>query len=110
LWNVRATPWLEYLLPDLPLFQLKIDPAGIDFFSTMITQLGEKTLLEHQKVAVEWMMDRETDPYKRNGGLLCDEMGLGKTIQTIALMWTVLKQSPVSFANCLLSLLALLVV
>jgi SNF2 family DNA or RNA helicase len=42
--------------------------------------------------------------------LLADEMGLGKTIQTIALMWTVLKQSPVSFTNCLLSLLALLVV
>ena len=82
---MRATPWLEYLLPDLPLFQLKIDPAGIDFFSTMITQIGEKTLLEHQKVAVEWMMDRETDPYKRNGGLLCDEMGLGKTLSVIGL-------------------------
>jgi len=42
--------------------------------------------------------------------VLADEMGLGKTIQAIALMWTVLKQSPVSLANCLLGLLALLVV
>jgi len=30
------------------------------------------------------------------GCILADEMGLGKTIQTIALMWTVLKQSPLS--------------
>jgi DNA repair and recombination RAD54-like protein len=30
------------------------------------------------------------------GCILADEMGLGKTIQTIALIWTVLKQSPVS--------------
>ena len=30
------------------------------------------------------------------GCILADEMGLGKTIQAIALMWTVLKQSPVS--------------
>jgi SNF2 family DNA or RNA helicase len=51
----------------------------------MITQIGEKTLLEHQKVAVEWMMEKETEPYKRNGGLLCDEMGLGKTLSIIGL-------------------------
>jgi SNF2 family DNA or RNA helicase len=31
------------------------------------------------------MMDRETDPYKQNGGLLCDEMGLGKTLSIIGL-------------------------
>jgi hypothetical protein len=30
------------------------------------------------------------------GCILADEMGLGKTIQTVALMWTVLKQSPLS--------------
>jgi SNF2 family DNA or RNA helicase len=51
----------------------------------MIDSIGEKTLLVHQKVAVEWMMDRETDPYKQNGGLLCDEMGLGKTLSIIGL-------------------------
>jgi hypothetical protein len=70
---VCTTPWLEYLLPDLPSFPIKIDLVDHRFFIKMITQIGEKTLLEHQKVAVEWMMDRETDPYKRNGGLLCDD-------------------------------------
>ena len=28
------------------------------------------------------------------GGILADEMGLGKTLQCIALMWTLVKQSP----------------
>ncbi|KCV73105.1 hypothetical protein H696_00650 [Fonticula alba] len=31
-----------------------------------------------------------------NGAILADEMGLGKTIQTIALIWTLLKQGPYS--------------
>lgn len=33
------------------------------------------------------------DP-KANGCIMADEMGLGKTLQCIALMWTLLKQSP----------------
>ena len=51
----------------------------------MITVIGDKTLLEHQEVAIEWMLDKETDPSKRTGGLLCDEMGLGKTLSVIGL-------------------------
>lgn len=31
---------------------------------------------------------------KGNGVILADDMGLGKTIQTISLLWTLLKQSP----------------
>ena len=30
-----------------------------------------------------------------NGAILADEMGLGKTLQTIALLWTILKQNPI---------------
>ena len=30
------------------------------------------------------------------GAILADEMGLGKTLQTVALVWTLLKQSPVA--------------
>jgi DNA repair and recombination RAD54-like protein len=29
------------------------------------------------------------------GSIMADEMGLGKTLQCIALMWTLLKQSPI---------------
>lgn len=42
-------------------------------------------LLPHQKIGVEWLLNREQDP-KIKGGLLCDEMGLGKTIQMIEVM------------------------
>lgn len=40
------------------------------------------TLLEHQKLGVEWMLKMELGSNK--GGILADDMGLGKTIQTIA--------------------------
>src|SRR5437762_13360513 len=32
--------------------------------------------------------------YAGDGALLADEMGMGKTLQTITLLWTLLKQSP----------------
>ena len=51
----------------------------------MITTIGTKTLLEHQEVALEWMIEKERESFKRTGGLLCDEMGLGKTLSIIAL-------------------------
>ena len=36
--------------------------------------------------------------YDGEGAILADEMGLGKTLQTIALLWTLLKQNPISDA------------
>ena len=30
------------------------------------------------------------------GAILADEMGLGKTLQTVAIVWTLLKQSPIA--------------
>ena len=41
------------------------------------------------------------------GAILADEMGLGKTLQTVALVWTMLKQSPV--AGCQLAKKVLIV-
>lgn len=40
-------------------------------------------LMEHQKIGVEWLTQREE---KGKGGLLADDMGLGKTVQSIALI------------------------
>ncbi|KAI5837307.1 helicase swr1 [Morchella snyderi] len=55
-----------------------------------------KVLRPHQVEGVKFLYKCVTgmiDP-KANGCIMADEMGLGKTLQCIALMWTLLKQSP----------------
>lgn len=55
-----------------------------------------KVLRPHQIEGVKFLYRATTgliDP-KANGCIMADEMGLGKTLQCIALMWTLLKQSP----------------
>ncbi|WVQ71035.1 hypothetical protein IAR50_000560 [Cryptococcus sp. DSM 104548] len=54
---------------------------------------------EHQKQGVKFMYEcvMGMTQAEGEGCILADEMGLGKTLQTIALIYTMLKQSP--FAN-----------
>lgn len=55
-----------------------------------------KVLRPHQVEGVKFLYRCTTglvDP-KANGCIMADEMGLGKTLQCIALMWTLLRQSP----------------
>ncbi|PGH00325.1 hypothetical protein AJ79_08256 [Helicocarpus griseus UAMH5409] len=55
-----------------------------------------KILRPHQVEGVKFLFRCVTgmiDP-KANGCIMADEMGLGKTLQCIALLWTLLKQSP----------------
>ncbi|KAE9968149.1 hypothetical protein BLS_005999 [Venturia inaequalis] len=55
-----------------------------------------KVLRPHQVEGVKFLYRATTgliDP-NANGCIMADEMGLGKTLQCIALMWTLLKQSP----------------
>lgn len=55
-----------------------------------------KVLRPHQVEGVRFLYRATTgmiDP-KANGCIMADEMGLGKTLQCIALMWTLIKQSP----------------
>ncbi|XP_027097487.1 helicase-like transcription factor CHR28 isoform X1 [Coffea arabica] len=44
------------------------------------------SLLRHQKIALAWMMERETAGVYCSGGILADDQGLGKTISMIALI------------------------
>ncbi|XP_048323285.1 helicase-like transcription factor CHR28 isoform X2 [Ziziphus jujuba] len=54
-------------------------------------------LLRHQKIALSWMVQKETANVHCAGGILADDQGLGKTISTIAL---ILKERPPSFRPC----------
>ncbi|KAL2045730.1 hypothetical protein N7G274_002161 [Stereocaulon virgatum] len=55
-----------------------------------------KVLRPHQVEGVKFLYRCVTGliDKKANGCIMADEMGLGKTLQCIALMWTLLKQSP----------------
>ncbi|XP_057962777.1 helicase-like transcription factor CHR28 isoform X2 [Malania oleifera] len=44
------------------------------------------TLLRHQKIALAWMLQKETRALHCLGGILADDQGLGKTISMIALI------------------------
>ncbi|XP_031126595.1 helicase-like transcription factor CHR28 isoform X2 [Ipomoea triloba] len=43
-------------------------------------------LLRHQRIALSWMVKKETTNPRCSGGILADDQGLGKTISTIALI------------------------
>ncbi|RKP36246.1 DNA repair protein, SNF2 family [Dimargaris cristalligena] len=55
-----------------------------------------KTLRPHQVEGVKFLYDCVTGRVVDNafGCIMADEMGLGKTLQCIALLWTLLRQSP----------------
>jgi DNA repair and recombination RAD54-like protein len=55
-----------------------------------------KVLRPHQIEGVKFLYQATTGMIdeRANGCIMADEMGLGKTLQCIALMWTLLKQSP----------------
>ncbi|KAI9682739.1 MAG: DNA-dependent ATPase protein rad54 [Trizodia sp. TS-e1964] len=55
-----------------------------------------KVLRPHQVEGVKFLYRCTTGLIEKNanGCIMADEMGLGKTLQCIALMWTLLKQSP----------------
>ncbi|KAL6991008.1 hypothetical protein U1Q18_009129 [Sarracenia purpurea var. burkii] len=54
-------------------------------------------LLRHQRIALAWMVQKETASLHCSGGILADDQGLGKTISTIAL---ILKERAPSSTVC----------
>ncbi|WJX22233.1 hypothetical protein P8452_11557 [Trifolium repens] len=54
-------------------------------------------LLRHQRIALSWMVQKETSSLYCSGGILADDQGLGKTVSTIAL---ILKEMPRLLKTC----------
>ncbi|KAJ0965942.1 hypothetical protein J5N97_027080 [Dioscorea zingiberensis] len=54
-------------------------------------------LLRHQRIALSWMVQKETASLQCSGGILADDQGLGKTVSTIALILT---ERPFATRSC----------
>ncbi|KAJ4798439.1 hypothetical protein LUZ62_049685 [Rhynchospora pubera] len=57
------------------------------------------SLLRHQKIALSWMIQKETRNPHCSGGILADDQGLGKTVSTISLILTERSPPPVQSAT-----------
>jgi DNA repair and recombination protein RAD54B len=79
----------------------KSTPKDRQIVDVVLDPLLGKHLREHQRAGVAFLYEciMGIRDYGGEGCILADEMGLGKTLQTIALLWTLLKQNPIHNAE-----------
>ncbi|KAI9802058.1 MAG: helicase [Piccolia ochrophora] len=72
-------------------------PKGRQIVDVVVDPVLCKHLRDHQREGVKFLYEcvMEMRPFDGQGAVLADDMGLGKTLQTIALLWTLLKQNPI---------------
>ena len=78
--------------------RLKKVAAGKQVVDVVLDPALSKRLHEHQKIGVKFLYECVMGIRKDSTGqgcILADDMGLGKTVQTISLLWTLIKQNPI---------------
>ena len=77
--------------------RLEKAPPGRQIVDVVLDPALGKRLHEHQKEGVKFLFEcvMGMRDFNGQGCILADDMGLGKTVQTIALLWTLIKQNPI---------------
>jgi DNA repair and recombination protein RAD54B len=71
-------------------------PKGRQIVDVVVDPVLSKHLREHQREGVQFLYECVMGMRcEGEGAIMADEMGLGKTLQTITLLWTLMKQNPV---------------
>ena len=72
-------------------------PRGKQIVDVVVDPLLTKHLRPHQVEGVKFLYEcvMGMRDFEGQGAILADDMGLGKTLQTITLLWTLLKQNPI---------------
>jgi DNA repair and recombination protein RAD54B len=71
-------------------------PKGKQIVDVVVDPVLSKHLREHQREGVKFLYECVMGMRcEGEGAIMADEMGLGKTLQTITLLWTLMKQNPV---------------
>lgn len=76
-------------------------PKGKQIVDVVVDPLLANKLRPHQREGVKFLYEcvMGLRDYNGQGALLADDMGLGKTLQTITLLWTLLKQNNIHKAG-----------
>lgn len=72
-------------------------PPGKQIVDVVLDPILTKHLRDHQRTGVQFLYEcvMGLRDFGGQGCVLADDMGLGKTLQTIALIWTLVKQNPI---------------